>query len=162
MAHRAARSLDKGGQRCWFVDALIAQGVALARLRKPARAQYTLQQAIKIALEADALNRAGLAALTMIEEVVDLDPATLQAAYQQAREWLSDAQSQEVLLRLNNAAAKLTASLHGELSRDAAIDALLKKPGDLEAKLLDYEHELIKRALLQSNGSVTNAGKLLG
>ena len=162
MAHRAARSLDKGGQRCWFVDALITQGIALARLRKPDRAQYTLQQAIKVALEADALNRAGLAALTMIEEVESLDPATLQAAYQQAREWLSDVQSQEVLLRLNDAAGKLTASLRGELNHDAAIDALLKKPGDLETKLLDYEHAVIKRALLQSNGSVTNAGKLLG
>lgn len=162
VAHRAARSLDKGGQRCWFVDALITQGIALARLRKPDRALYVLQQAIKIALEADALNHAGMAALTMIEEIENLDPATLQAAYQQAREWLADTQSSEVLVRLNDAAGKLATSLRGELSNEAAIDALLKKPGDLEAKLLVCEHELIKRALLQANGSVTNAGKLLG
>lgn len=98
----------------WVVDALITQGIALARLRKPDRAQYVLQQAMKIALEADALKRAGMAALTMIEEVESLSPTTLQAAYQQAREWLSDAQSSEVLLRLNDAAGKLAISLRGE------------------------------------------------
>ncbi len=161
VAHRAARSLEKGGQRCWVVDALITQAIALARLGKPDRAHHVLQEAIKIAHEADALNKAGLAALTIIEEVETLTPATLQAAYHQAREWLSDAQSQAVLMRLNNAAGKLTTSLRGELNRDAAIDTLLQ-PGDLDAKLLEYEHELIKRALVESEGKVTHAAPLLG
>lgn len=161
VARRAVQSLEKGGQRCWVVDALIAQGIALARLNKPDRAHHILQQAIKIAHEADALNKAGLAALTLIEEVETLTPATLQAAYQQAREWLSEVQSQEVLLRLNSAAGKLATSLRGEMSRDVAIDMLLK-PGDLDTKLLEYERELIKRALAQSEGKVTHAAPLLG
>jgi tetratricopeptide (TPR) repeat protein len=161
-AHRAARSLEKGGQRCWVVDALIVQGTALARLGKSDRAHHVLLRAIEIAHEADALNKAGLAALTLIEEVESLTPTTLQAAYQQARDWLSDAQSQEVLVRLSDAAVKLATSLRGELNSDEAINVLLTKPGDLEKKLLDYEHELIKRALAQSNGAVTHAAKLLG
>ena len=111
VARRAASALEKVGHRCWLADALILQAIAQARLGKQARAQITLQRAIEVAHEADALNKAGLAALTMIEEVDRLSPDTLQAAYQQAREWLADSQSREVLSRLSAAAGKLADSL---------------------------------------------------
>ncbi len=162
VAHRAALSLEKSGHRCSVSDALITQGIALARLGTTDHAHCVLQRAVKVAHEAGALNKAGLAALTLIEEVNELTPQTLQAAYQQARDWLAGSQSQEVLLRLNDAAGKLASSLRGELSSDEAIDVLLTKPGDLQRKLLDYEHELIKRALAQTNGAVTHAASLLG
>jgi DNA-binding NtrC family response regulator len=134
----------------------------LARLEKQIRAQAILQRAIEVAHEADALNRAGLAALTMIEEIDHLSPDTLQAAYQQARDWLADSQSLDVLSRLNAAAGKLAASVRRELSRDEAVEILLAKPHDLDQKLLEYEHELIKQALIQSDGKITHAAKLLG
>ena len=112
--------------------------------------------------EADALNKAGLATLTLIEEVESLSPDTLQAAYQQAREWLTDSQSLDVLSRLNAAAGKLAASVRRELSRDQAVDILLAKPYDIEQKLSEYEHDLIKQALIQADGKVTHAAKLVG
>jgi tetratricopeptide (TPR) repeat protein len=161
-ARRAVTQLEKAGHRCWLADALILQATALARLEKQIRAQAILQRAIEVAHEADALNRAGLAALTMIEEVDRLSPDTLQAAYQQAREWLADSQSLDVLSRLNAAAGKLAASVRRELSRDEAVEILLAKPHDLDQKLLEYEHELIKQALIQSDGKITHAAKLLG
>ncbi|HEU4712228.1 MAG TPA: helix-turn-helix domain-containing protein [Pyrinomonadaceae bacterium] len=162
VAHKAALALEKGGQRCLETDALITQGIALARLGKTDRAHSVLQRAIKVAHEVDALNKAGLAALTVIEELDQLTPTILQAAYQQARDWLAGTQSQEVLVRLNEAAGKLAASLRGELSTDEALAVLLTKPGDLQKKLLKYEHELIKQALAQSDGAVTHAADLLG
>lgn len=162
VAHKAALALAKGGQRCLEADALITQGIALARLGKTDRAHCVFQRAIKVAHEVGALNKAGLATLTLIEELDQLTPDTLQAAYQQARDWLAATQSQEVLRRLNEAAGKLATSLRGELSNDEAIAALLTKPGDLQKKLLDYEHQLIKQALSQSNGAVTHAADLLG
>jgi tetratricopeptide (TPR) repeat protein len=162
VARRAASALEKVGQRCWLVDVLILQAIALARSGKQDRAHVTLQRAIKVAHEADALNKAGLAALTMIEEIDHLSPDTLQAAYQQAHEWLADSQSRKVLSRLNAAAGKLAASVRKKLSSDEAIDILLSKPCDLDQKLLQYEHELIKQALSQSGGSVTHAASLLG
>jgi tetratricopeptide (TPR) repeat protein len=64
VARRAATALEKAGHRCWLADVLILQATALARLEKQARAHVTLQRAIEIAHEADALNKAGLAALT--------------------------------------------------------------------------------------------------
>jgi len=161
VAHRTACSLESSGQRFWIVDALIAQGTALARLGKPDRAHHVLRQAIKVAHEAGALNKAGLAALTLVEEV-DLDHTILHAAYQQAHEWLANSQSQELLMRLNDAARKLASSLCEKLTRDDALDVLLKKPGGLESKILEYENALIKRALIQSNGAVTHAASLLG
>jgi tetratricopeptide (TPR) repeat protein len=162
VARRAASALAKVGHRCWLADALILQAIAQARLGKPARAQITLQRAIEVAHEADALNKAGLAALTMIEEVDQLPPNTLQAAYQQAREWLADSQGQEVLSRLNAAGGKLADSLCKEMSRDEAVDVLLPKPLNLDQRLMECEHETIKQALAQTDGSVALAAPLIG
>jgi tetratricopeptide (TPR) repeat protein len=162
VAHKAALALEKSGQKCFEADALIAQAIALARLSKSDRAHCVFQRAIKVAHEVGALNKAGLAALTLIEELDQLTPSTLQAAYQQAHDWLAGTQSQDVLRRLTGAAGKLATNLRGELSSNEAIAVLLTKPGDLQKKLLDYEHELIKQALAQSNGAVTHAADLLG
>ena len=162
VARRAASALEKAGHRCWLADVLIVQATALARMEKQSHAHITLQRAIEVAHEADALNKAGLAVLTLIEEVDRLSPDTLQAAYQQARDWLADSQSLDVLSRLNAAAGKLAASVRRELSRDEAVDLLLTHPYDLDQKLLEYEHDLIKQALIQSDGKVSHAAKLLG
>jgi len=169
VARRAATSLRKVGHSCWLADVLILQAIALSRLDKQERSQVILQRAIEVAHEADALNKAGLAALTMIEEVDRLSPDTLQAAYQQAHEWLADSQSREVLSRLSAAAGKLAVSLRREMSRDEAVDVLLTKPLDLdqtlrgyEQKLRDAEHDLIKEALVQADGSVVHAARLIG
>ena len=161
-ARRAATQLEKVGHGCWLADALILKAIAQARLGKPARAQITLQRAIEVAHEADALNIAGLAALTMIEEVDSLSPDTLQAAYQQAREWLADSQNRDVLSRLSAAGGKLADSLRREMSRDEAVDVLLPKPLDLDQRLLKCEHETIKEALAQTDGSVVHAAPLIG
>ena len=39
---------------------------------------------------------------------------------------------------------------------------LASKPYDLEQRLLEYEHDLIKQALAQSEGKVSHAAKLVG
>jgi hypothetical protein len=98
----------------------------------------------------------------MIEEVDPLSPDTLQAAYQQAREWLADSQSREVLSRLSAAGGKLADILCREMSRDEAVDVLLTKPLDLDQRLLECEHETIKEALAQTHGSVVHAAPLIG
>jgi tetratricopeptide (TPR) repeat protein len=162
VAHRAASALAKVGHRCWLADALILQAIAEARLGKQARTQITLQRAIEVAHEADALNKAGLAALTMIEEVDCLSPRTLQAAYQQARDWLANSQSREILSRLSAAAGKFADSLCMEMSRDEAVDVLLPESLDLNQRLSKCEHETIKQALAQTDGSVVHAADLIG
>jgi tetratricopeptide (TPR) repeat protein len=162
VARRAVSAFEKAGHFCMMAEALITQGIALARLRKTESAHFIFQKAIQTALRIDAPNIAGLAALTMIEEIDHLPPATLQAAYQQAREWLLTSQSQEIKLRLGDAAGKVVASVPGELSSEDATEILLIRPGDLHQRVLDVERETIRRALAQANGQVTHAASLLG
>jgi tetratricopeptide (TPR) repeat protein len=161
VARKAASALEKAGHQCLVADALITQGIALARLGRKERAQFIFQSAIDVGLQVGALNKAGLAALTLIEEVRELSPATLHSAYQQAREWWPGSQSQEVLLRLNDAAGKLATSLHGELTGEEATEILLTKACDLQDRVSKFEATLIKQALAQTNGSVTRAAALL-
>lgn len=125
-------------------------------------AQIMFQKAIEVALGVGALNIAGLAALTLIEEVSELSPATLHAAYQQAWEWLANSDSQDVLRRLNHAAGKVVSSMQTNLSAEDATEILLIKPSDLQESILNYESTMIKQALAQANGSVTHAASLLG
>jgi tetratricopeptide (TPR) repeat protein len=161
VARRAALSLKKSGHLCLAVDALITQGIALARLGRQERAQFILQRAYETAIQVDAFPKAGLAALTLIEEINQLTPAMLQAAYDRAREWLSKSEEQEILLRLNEAAGKLASSVRGELSPERATELILSTPGDLQQTRLDAEREMIRQALAQANGSVTHAARLL-
>jgi tetratricopeptide (TPR) repeat protein len=162
VARKAASTLEKGGHQCLLADALITQGIALARAGNNERAQFVFQRAIDAAYKVNALSKAGLAALTLIEEVGDLSPATLQAAYERAREWLAESQSKGVLLRLNKAAGKFVSSVRSELSAEDATEILLTPNFDLQDKMLHYERSIIRRALAQTNGSVSHAGKLLG
>jgi tetratricopeptide (TPR) repeat protein len=162
VARKAVAALEKSGHQCMMAEALITQGIALARSGPSERAQFIFQQAIQTALRVDAHNMAGVATLAMVEEVEQLPPATLQAAYQQAREWLAESRSQDVLRRLNEAANQVVASLGGELSTDEANAILFTKPYDLQDRMLKYENTLIKQALAQASGSVTHAASLLG
>ncbi len=142
-------------------EALITHGIALARLKKLERAQFTFQRAIEVANQVGASNKAGLAALTMIEELPDLSPEILRSAYDRASEWLAKSQSQDISHRLNAVARKVLMSVSGEVKADAATEVLLNKPCDLQREVLKYEGSLIKQALSKVNGSVTRAAELL-
>jgi len=162
VAKSAVRVLEKSGHQCLLTDALITHGIALARLKQTDRAQFTFQKAIEVAHQVGALNKAGLAALTLIEELDELAPDTLYAAYDRASEWLAKSQSQDLLLRLNAAARRVFSNLRGALNAEAATEAILNKSCDLQSEVLKFEASLIRQALAQANASVTRAASLLG
>jgi tetratricopeptide (TPR) repeat protein len=162
VAKSAVRVLEKSGHQCLLTDALITHGIALARLKQTERAQFTFQKAIEVAHQVGALNKAGLAALTLIEELEELAPDTLYAAYDRASEWLAKSQSQDLLVRLNAAARRVFSVLRGELKAEAAAEAILNKPCSLPGEVLKFEANLIRQALAQANASVTRAAALLG
>ena len=161
IARRAVSALRKGGHFCMMAEALITQGVALAKLGRTDHARFIFRQAIEAAINVNALNVAGLAALTMIEEIQELPPETLQASYCQSREWLANSQSPDIKLRLADVAGKVVASIQTELSADEATEILLNEPGGLRAQLEKHEGVVIKRALAQVDGRVTHAASLL-
>jgi tetratricopeptide (TPR) repeat protein len=167
VARNAVRNLEKSGHQCLLTDALITHGVSLARLKRAEPAQFGFQKAIEVAHQVGALNKAGIAALTMIEELEELSPDALYAAYDRASEWLAKSQSQDLLLRLNAAARKVFASLRDHRNDSGAtmvadpIEAILNKPCDLQSEILKFEGSVIKRALAKANGSLTRAAALL-
>ena len=161
VARRAVSVLRKSGRFCLVAEGLITQGVALARLGRTDFARHTFQQAIQIAHKVNAMNTAGLAALTLLEEVQPLAPEMVQAAYRQAREWLASSQSPDTKLRLADVTDKVVATVQSELSTDDATEILLTEPGGLQAQLDKYEGVIIKRALAQADGKVTHAASLL-
>jgi tetratricopeptide (TPR) repeat protein len=166
IARNAVRILAKSGHQCLLADALITQGIALARLKQVDHAQFIFQKAIEVAHQVGALNKAGLAALTMIEELEELPSDQLSAAYDRASEWLEKSQSQEILLRLSAVARKVFSRLRVEAAKEPVvvedpIEALFNKPCDLQVEVLKFEGSVIQRALSKANGSVTRAAGLL-
>jgi tetratricopeptide (TPR) repeat protein len=159
-ARNAAKTFEKSGHQCFLAEALTTHGIALARLGKTVQAQFRFQKAIEVAHQAGSLNRAGIAALTLIEEIDDLSPDILSRAYEQAGEWLSESQSQELLLRFKAAGKKLALKLRGEV--ESQTEVLFTKPPNFKQDLLDLEREMIRQALVKANGSVTKAATLLG
>jgi tetratricopeptide (TPR) repeat protein len=162
IARRAVSALQKAGHFCMMAEALITQGIAVARLGQTERAQFLFRQAIKTAHQVNAMNIAGLAALSLLEEARELSPTVLQAAYRQARQWLAGSQSPDIKLRLADVAESLAARIRVKLSEEEATEILLTEPGGLKEQLWRHEGVVIKRALAQANGSLTKAARLLG
>ena len=108
------------------------------------------------------MNKAGLATLTLIEEIDDLTLGVLAAAYLQASEWLTNCQSQQLLLRFKAAGAKLAAQIRHDPSTEHSKTSLFNEPIDLADQVLKFERNLISEALAKVNGRVSHAAKLLG
>lgn len=159
-ARHAVKTFEKSGHQLFLAEALTTHGIALARLGNTGRARLTLQRAIEVAYQAGSLNCAGIAALTLIEEISDLSADMLAAAYEQAVEWLEQAQSNALLVRFKAAGKKLAARLR----RDAATNTTetLLKRRKCKDELLQIEEERIRKALAEANGSVTHAAPLIG
>jgi transcriptional regulator with GAF, ATPase, and Fis domain len=130
-------------------------------LREHERAQFIFQQAIEIAHHAGSLNRAGLAALTMIEEIDTLPREVQSVAYAQAREWLATSDSPDIKPRLRAVAKKIDGASRMKKSPNAH-EVLFNKRLDLEAEVLQFERGLISQTLAKVNGKVTQAAELLG
>jgi tetratricopeptide (TPR) repeat protein len=162
VARSAVWSLERSGRQCLLADALITHGIALARMGQPERAQSVFERAVDVAHQVGALNKAGLAALTLIEELDQAATETLCLAFDRASEWLEDSQGEDLLRRVTKAARKVFARLHGQLDPEQAMEALLNPPPDLHSQVLNYERKLIRHALARANGRVTRAASLLG
>jgi tetratricopeptide (TPR) repeat protein len=159
-ARNAVSSFRKAGRQCFLAEALVTQGIALARLEKTVRARSTLEEAAEVAHGVGAINQAGIAALTLIEEVDQLPLDILLAAYEKAHECLADAQSAGLLTRLNQAARKVIAKLRSEERLEGA--PVIFKRLSFDDEVSKFERGLIRSALTEVDGSVTYAASLLG
>lgn len=160
VARSSVRSLRKSGHQVLLVDSLITHGIVLARLGRTEQAQFTFKNAIEVAHDAGALNKAGIAALTLIEEIDDLPPEVLATAYEQADEWLAKCFSQNLLLRFKSVGVKLARELRRERTPNA--DLLFNKTPSLPDATVRLEAKMISQALANANGQITKAAAQLG
>jgi tetratricopeptide (TPR) repeat protein len=162
IAGSAVKGLREGDEQSNLAAALTTHATVLARMGRHSDALAKLNEAVGVAGQAGDLESGGIASLTIIEELADvLSPAELRTYYKQAESALTHSQHPAVQIRLGECARSILATEGNNAglqmsTLDTAADS------SLEEKVLRYEGELIKRALLASDGSVTRAARLLG
>src|SRR4051794_11912358 len=180
----AVRAMEQGDEKSVLAETLITFGVALCRLERPERAYEQLKRAISVANQAGDDDRAGLAALTIVENLASyVQPLHLRRHYEDAERLLLKSQSPDTEPRLGRSARLVLAmqetrpiepesTVTGEAAAAQAetlttqVAKLRAEAGwsgcSLEDEVLRYEGELIHRALESVGGSVTRAARLLG
>ncbi|MCA1604476.1 MAG: sigma 54-interacting transcriptional regulator, partial [Acidobacteria bacterium] len=104
----AVRTLEKGGENALLAEALTTHGMALARSGQRAEARLILQRAMEVAEPAGDAEGAGVAALTIIEELGDNLPTDeLSRLYKRADYLLSRSQNAGIVDRLLRAARRI-------------------------------------------------------
>ncbi len=178
-ARASARALERGGEHALLAEALTTHGVALARLGRPDDARAALRRAAQVAEGAGNLEGAGLAELTLLEELHDrLAPREARQLYASADHLLARTQSRQALSRLRAAALKLVTSdadARPEAARTGAAENApenFKRGADsaedpwadfsFSDEIRRFEEDLIERALRDAGGSVSRAARLLG
>ncbi len=156
-ARSAVRRLEKGDELSLLAEALTTHGIALARLSHADHARIVFEQAINIAERAGAVERAGLAGLTLVEELgANLPEQDIYTTIDHARTLLEKTENIGTVRRLAKTAFRVLFEAHSVASPPDWTNFSLKE------SVLKYESHLIRLALLQSDGSVTRAARLLG
>jgi tetratricopeptide (TPR) repeat protein len=163
VARAAVRTLREGDEKSNLAIALTTHATALARLGRRSDALARLNEAVEVAGGAGDFENGGLASVTMIEELSPLlSPVELRNHYYSAESALTHSQQPAVRLRLGECARTvLSVEASGSGFQPPSVD-LTETGISLEEKVLRFEAELIKRALMASDGSVTRAARLLG
>jgi CheY-like chemotaxis protein len=157
VSRRAVRTLEKGDEQSLLAEALTTLGVSLARLRHPEQARSTLERASDLAKQAGDLQSAGLAVLTIIEQLSDhLSNDDLCATVERAETLLAETLDLSTLKRLCTSAFRVLSRVHMFPTRPDWHRFSLKEATHR------YEAHFIKLALKESEGSVTRAARLLG
>ncbi|PYS89294.1 MAG: hypothetical protein DMF64_18155 [Acidobacteria bacterium] len=160
----AVRTLSKGGEQGLLAEALTTQGHVLARLKEPVASQKKFRQAADLAEQAGAVEDAGRALLALLEEHAErlAEPEQLEA-YGRADDLLKATQDAETIARLRACARRLI------MARRAALPTIPKRSRtdfwanfSLAKRVRAYEARYIRRALIEAQGSISRAARLLG
>jgi tetratricopeptide (TPR) repeat protein len=178
LARLAAAILSKGGELALLSETLTTHGVALARLGRHVPSRAAFLRAEEVAERAGDLESAGLASLTLLEELAgELTFDELQITYKRADNFLSESQHPDVLARLRRAAAKVFAAadrLEEEGDKRRSSKPVREgrqsdentspewKNFSLKEEVRRLEERYIRLALEESEGRVSYAAKLLG
>jgi CheY-like chemotaxis protein len=167
-AQRAIRetvlTLEKGDDLPLLTEALATQGRVLSKLGNFTESISTLRRAADLADTAGAVEDAGRALLTLLEEHGDrITEYDLLEIYLRANNLLKETQDAETISRLRKCASyivsKRLAIIRPRRGR-SLVDFWANF--NLTERVHAYEARYIQRALLDAEGSVTRAARLLG
>ena len=157
-AFAAVSTLEQGGEQPLLAEALLTQGIALARRGRHQGACSIFRRSANIASTAGDPQSAAVAYLTMIEELQQLVASSeLLKFYREADDLLGTSPSKNNLTRLRLCGRIVTESLGKSDNVESSSIG-----GSFEQEILHFEAQLIKRALDQANGSITRAARSLG
>ena len=167
VAHSAVRVFEDGDRQALLAEALTTLGVAQARGGRYEEARQSLARAVEVGEAAGDSVGAGLAALTLTEELgARLSHAELCEAFERAHGPLSGTRHPDMLSRLTACARRAQASFMALQAEGAAAEAGTPEERwegfSLKTEVMRYEAELISRALRDADGVVSRAAKLLG
>ena len=158
VARHAADVFERANALNLLAEALTARGKALARLGRVSEAHTTFERAAPAAEQAGSLEVAGLAVLTMCEELGSfLGAAGLRDAYTRADQLLARSQSPEILARLRHVARNALDALSVAEETDTRSITRFKELDDDTATGQPTVEKLILNALLRHKKQVTFA-----
>jgi CheY-like chemotaxis protein len=150
-ARWAVELLENGDECPLLAEVLTTYGIALCRLQHQEQARVTLERAIEIAERVGALESAGLAGLTLVEQLPEcLSDDEFYSILERADDRLENTQNAELLRRQKNC------------FRRFAFRVLWPNwPSSLEDSIHRHEARQIRRALEESGGVIKRAASLL-
>ena len=161
----AVKTLAKGGEQGLLAEALTTQGQVLARAGKFPESRQALAHAADIAEIVGAVEDAGRALLAFIEEHAPrLTEPELREAYRRADRLLKETQDAETIARLRVCACRIISDrLTASPAESGEQDKVDSWAGfSLEDRVREFEARYIRRALLDAEGSISRASRLLG
>ena len=147
----AVRTLNKGDEQSLLAEALTTHGVALARLGRYEESRLTLDHAMEVASQAGDNEGAGVATLTIIEELNErLNVDEMMNLYVRADGLLAKTQNSETLARLRSCVHRIFEA--GRVRRKESSSPRFIYADEKTADLLHEAHEI---ATTQSSVLIT-------
>ncbi len=160
----AVRVLSKGGEQGILAEALTTQGRILSKRGNFIESLNTLRRAADLAETAGAVEDAGRALLSLIEEHADhLAEYELLETYERADNLLRATQDARTIKRLRSCSVRIVSARRASLPQ-RRVHSLVNfwANFNLNEKVRTYEARYVRRALIDGQGSVTRAARLLG
>jgi CheY-like chemotaxis protein len=160
----AVRVLSTGGEQGLLAEALTTQGRVHSKLGNFIESLDTLRRAADLSEQAGAVEDAGRALLSLMEEhAARLTEHELLDAYERAHNLLKETQDAGTIKRLRACAISIVSDRRASLlQRRVRSLADFWANFDLNERVHNYEARYVRRALIDGQGSVTRAARLLG
>ncbi|HEV2880484.1 MAG TPA: tetratricopeptide repeat protein [Pyrinomonadaceae bacterium] len=160
----AVRVLSTGGEQGLLAEALTTQGRILSKLGNYIESVNTLRRAADLAEQAGAVEDAGRALLSLMEEHAErLNEHQLLEAYERANNLLKETQDAETISRLRACSMSVVSARRAALSEPQVRGRVnFWANFNLNERVHNYEARYVRRALIDGEGSVTRAARLLG